>query len=133
MAYELEGIDPSHSFGDDITFNVFHWPPIVDYCHTVAPDIMARVDDWLTNDGLGLERVDATGLGRLLMVSLLDGHFEKVSTNFNEEKYLVRPDLLGNALFETPFAKQVGMEAAGTFELKKGNLMQFSMFLGVCG
>ena len=49
------------------------------------------------------------------------------------ETVLVRPDLLGNALFETPFAKQVGMEAAGTFELKKGNLMQFSMFLGVCG
>ena len=115
MVYELEGIDPSHSFGDDITFNVFHWPPIVDYCHTVVPDIMARVDDWLTNGGQGLKRVDAAELGRLLMVSLLDGHFEKVSTNFNEEGYLVRPDLLGNALFETPFAKQVGMEAAGAF------------------
>ncbi len=133
MAHELEGIDPSHSFGDDITFNVFHWPPIVDYCHTVAPDIMARVYDWLTNDGQGLERADAAELGRLLIVSLLDGHFEKVSTNFNEEEYLVRPDLLGNALFETPLAKQVGMEAAGAFEVKKGNLMQFSMFLGVCG
>ena len=49
------------------------------------------------------------------------------------ETVLVRPDLLGNALVETPLAKQVGMEAAGAFELKKGNLMQFSMFLGVCG
>ena len=88
MAYELEGIDPNHSFGDDITFNVFHWPPIVDYCYTVAPDIMAKVGDWLTNDGQGLEHLDAAELGRLLMVSLLDGHFEKVSTNFNEEEYL---------------------------------------------
>ena len=32
MAYEIEGISPSHSFGDNITFNVFHLPPIVDYC-----------------------------------------------------------------------------------------------------
>ena len=72
-------------------------------------------------------------MGRLLMVSLLDGHFEKVSTNFNEEEYLVRPDLLGNAMFETPFAKKVGMEAAGAFELNRETLMQFSMFLGVCG
>ena len=37
MAYEIEGISPSHSFGDNITFNVFHWPPIVDYCQLVAP------------------------------------------------------------------------------------------------
>jgi hypothetical protein len=49
------------------------------------------------------------------------------------ETVLVRPDLLGNALVETPLAKQVGMEAAGAFELEKGNLMQSSMFMGVCG
>ncbi len=51
MAYEIEGINPSHSFGDNITLNVFHWPPIVDYPELVAPDITGKVDDWLANDG----------------------------------------------------------------------------------
>ena len=100
MAYELEGTNPSHSFGDGITFNVFHCPPIVDYCRTVAPEIMAKAGDWLANDGQELEHADAAEFGRLLMVSLLDGHFEKISANFNEEEYLVRPGLLGNAMFK---------------------------------
>ena len=105
MAYELEGINPSHSFGDGITFNVFHWPPMVDYCRTVAPEIMAKVADWSVNDGQGLEHADAEELGRGLMESLLDGHFEKVPANLNEEEYLVRPGLLGNAMFNTEFAQ----------------------------
>ena len=42
MAYELEGINPAHSFGDEITFNVFHWRPIVDYCRTVVPTSWTR-------------------------------------------------------------------------------------------
>ena len=83
MAYELEGINSAHSFGDETTFNVFHWPPIVDYCRTVVPDTMGKVNDWHMNDGQGLERTDAAELGRLLMLSLLDGHFEKVSADFN--------------------------------------------------
>ena len=66
MAYEIEGINPSHSFGDEITFNVFHWPPIVDYCRTVAPDIMDKVPDWLSNNGQGLQHQDAVELGRQL-------------------------------------------------------------------
>ena len=133
MAYELEGVNPSHSFGDGITFNVFHWPPMVDYCRTVAPEIMAKVADWLTNDGPSLEHADAAELGRLLMLSLLDGHFETVSADFDEEEYLVRPDLLGNAMFKTEFARQSGMEPASAFELDRDHLMQLSLFLGVCG
>ena len=70
IAYEIEGINPSHSFGDEITFNVFHRPPIVDYCRTVAPDIMDKVPDWLFNDGQGLQHQDAVELGRLLLASL---------------------------------------------------------------
>ena len=133
MAYELEGINPAHSFGDEITFNVFHWPPIVDYCRTVAPNIMVKVNDWHMNDGQGLERTDAAELGRLLMLSLLDGHFERVSANFNEEDYLVRPDLLGNAMFQTEFTRLNDMTPAGAFELNRDLLLRFSMFLGVCG
>ena len=133
MAYEIEGINPSHSFGDEITFNVFHWPPIVDYCRTVAPDIVDKVPDWLSNDGQGLQHQDAVELGRLLLASLLDGHFERVSASFNEEDYLVRPDLLGNAMFKTDLAQRDGLKPAGSFALNRDYLTQFSLFLGVCG
>ena len=109
------------------------WPPMVDYCRTVAPDIMAKVSDWLLNDGQGLESPDASEFGRLLMQSLLDGHFEKVSADFNEEGYLVHPELLGNAMLETEFARRNDMAPSGAFELNREHLMQFSLFLGVCG
>ena len=122
MAYEIEGINPSHSFGDEITFNVFHWPPIVD-----------KVPDWLSNDGQGLQHQDAVELGRLLLASLLYGHFERVSASFNEEDYLVQPDLLGNAISKTNFAKRDGLKPAGSFALNRDYLTQFSLFLGVCG
>ena len=78
MAYELEGINPSHSFVDYIAFNVFHWPPIVDYCRAVELAIMGQVDDWLVNEGQGLDLTDAAELGRLLMESLLDGRINIV-------------------------------------------------------
>lgn len=133
MAYELEGINPSHSFGDYIVFNVFQWPPIVDYCRTIAPVIMDQVADWLPNDGQGLDRVDAAELGRLLMVSLLDGRFERAAAEFNPAEYLTRPDLLGNAMLNTEFARATGMQPAGEFELKRDHLLQLSLFLGVCG
>ena len=95
MAYELEGINPSQSFGDYIVFNVFQWPPIVDYCRTVAPDIMDQVSDWLVNEGQGLNRADAAELGRLLLVSLLDGRFEQAAAEFDPEEYLARPESIG--------------------------------------
>ena len=133
MAYELEGINPSHSFGDYIVFNVFQWPPIVDYCRTVTPAIMDQVSDWLVNEGQGLNRGDAAELGRLLMVSLLDGRFEQASAEFNPAEYFTRPDLLGNAMLETEFAHATGMQPAGEFELNREGLMRLSLFLGVCG
>ena len=133
MAYEIEGTNPSHSFGDEITFNVFHWPPMVDYLRTVAPDIVDKVPDWLSNDGQGLQHQDAVELGRLLLASLLDGHFERVSGSFNEEDYLVQPDLLGNAVFQTQLARENGLKPAGSFELNRDYLTQLALFLGVCG
>ena len=133
MAYELEGINPSHSFGDYIAFNVFQWPPIVDYCRTVAPAIMDQVPDWLVNEGQGLNRGDAAELGRVLMVSLLDGRFEQAAAEFNPAEYLARPDLLGNAMLETEFARATGMQPSGEFELNREGLLQMSLFLGVCG
>ena len=133
MAYEIEGISPSHSFGDNITFNVFHWPPIVDYCQLVAPDITGKVDDWLANDGQGLSRTDAATLGLRLMQSLADGHFERAAEKFQEEDYLVRPDLLGNSIFQTELAQEANMQPASPFELVREHVLQFSLFLGVCG
>ena len=133
MAYELEGINPSHSFGDYIVFNVFQWPPIVDYCRAVAPSIMDQVDDWLVNEGQGLDRAAAAELGRLLMVSLLDGRFEQAAADFNPAEYLARPDLMGNAMLNTEFARVTGMEPAGEFELNRELLLQLALFLGVCG
>ncbi len=133
MAYELEGIDPSHSFGDYMVFNVFQWPPIVDYCRTVAPDIMDQVSDWLVNEGQGLDRNAAAELGRLLLASLLDGRFEQASADFNPAEYLARPELLGNAMLETEFARATGMQPAGEFELNRDHLLQLALFLGVCG
>ena len=133
MAYELEGINPSHSFGDYLVFNVFQWPPIVDYCRAVAPAIMDQVSDWLVNEGQGLDRADAAELGRLLMMSLLDGRFEQAAAEFNPAEYLARPDLLGNAMLETEFARITGMQPASEFELNRERLLLLSLFLGVCG
>ena len=133
MAYELEGINPSHSFGDYIVFNVFQWPPIVDYCRTIAPAIMDQVDDWLVNEGQRLDRADAAELGRLLMMSLLDGRFEQAAAEFNPAEYLARPELLGNAMLNTEFARITGMQPAGAFELNRDNLLLLALFLGVCG
>ena len=39
---------------------------------------MGQVDDWLVNEGQGLDRTDAAELGRLLMESLLDGRINIV-------------------------------------------------------
>ena len=133
MAYELEGINPSHSFGDYMVFNVFQWPPIVDYCRTVAPAIMDQVSDWLVNEGQGLNRGDDAELGRLLMVSLLDGRFEQAATEFDPAEYLASPDLLGNAMLNTEFARAAGMQPVGEFELERNHLLRLSLFLGVCG
>ena len=92
MAYELEGISPQQFFqGDNIAFNVFHWPLIVDYCQLVAPDITAKVDDWLANDCQGLSRADAATLGLRLMQSLADGRFEQAAEQFQEEDYGASP------------------------------------------
>ena len=133
MAYELEGINPSHSSGDYIVFNVFQWPPIIDYCRTVAPAIMDQVADWLVNEGQGLDRANAAELGRLLLASLLDGRFEQAAAEFNPAEYLARPDLLGNAMFDTEFARITGMQPAGEFELNRDRLTELALFLGVCG
>ena len=38
------------------------------------------------------------------MQSLADGRFERASEQFQEEDYLVRPDLLGNSMFQTGLA-----------------------------
>ena len=133
MAYELEGINPSHSFGDYIVFNVFQWPPIVDYCRAVAPAIMDQVDDWLVNERQGLDRAAAAELGRLLMESLLDGRFERATAEFNPAEYQARPELLGNAMLDTEFARVTGMQPVGEFELNRDRLLQLALFLGVCG
>ena len=92
-----------------------------------------KVPDWLSNNGQGLQHQDAVELGRLLLASLLDGHFERVSASFDEEDYLVQPDLLGNAIFKTDLAQRDGLKPAGNFELNRDYLTQFSLFLGVCG
>ncbi len=133
MAYKLEGINPSHSYGDCIVFNVFQWPPIVDYCRIVAPAIMDQVAEWLVNEGQGLDRTNAAELGRLLLASLMDGRFEQAAAAFNPEEYLARPDLLGNAMFDTEFARITGMQPAGEFELNRDRLTELSLFLGACG
>ena len=133
MAYELEGISPSNSFDDNIAFNVFHWPLIVDYCQLVAPDITAKVDDWLVNDCQGLSRADAATMGLRLMQSLADGRFEQAAEQFQEEDYLVRPGLLGNSMFQTELAQETSMQPASPFELVREHVLQFSLFLGVCG
>ena len=94
---------------------------------------MDQVADWPVNEGQGLNRGDAAELGRVLMVSLLDGRFEQAASEFNPAQYLSRPDLLGNAMLETEFARITGMEPAGVFELNRDRLLQLSLFLGVCG
>ena len=83
--------------------------------------------------GQGLNRADAAELGRLLMESLLDGRFEQAAAEFNAAEYLARPDLLGNAMFDTEFARIAGMQPAGEFELNRDRLLQLALFLGVCG
>ena len=121
------------SFGDNITFNVFHWPPIVDYCRLVAPDITDRVDNWLVNDGQGLSHSDAATLGLKPMQSLADGRFEQAVEQSQEEDYLVQPDLLGNAMGQAELAQKTDMQPASPFELIREHVLQFSLFLGVCG
>ena len=116
-----------------MVFNVFQWPPMVDYCRTMAPAIMDQVDDWLVNEGQGLDRADAAELGCLLMESLLDGRFEQAAAEFNSAEYLARPELLGNAMLNTEFARVTGMQPAGEFELNRDHLLLLALFLGVCG
>ena len=67
------------------------------------------------------------------MVSLLDGRFEQAAAEFNPVEYLSRPDLLGNAMLDTEFARATGMQPAGEFELNREGLLRLSLFLGVCG
>ena len=67
------------------------------------------------------------------MQSLADGHFERAAEQFQEEDYLVRPDLLGNSMFQTELAQEANMQPASPFELVREHVLQFSLFLGVCG
>ena len=81
----------------------------------------------------GLNRAAAAELGRLLVASLLDGRFELAAAEFNPAEYLARPDLLGNAMLETEFARITGMQPAGAFELNRDRVLLLALFLGVCG
>lgn len=67
------------------------------------------------------------------MQSLADGRFDRASEQFQEEDYLVRPDLLGNSMFQTELAQETNMQPARPFELVREHVLQFSLFLGVCG
>ena len=67
------------------------------------------------------------------MQSLADGRFERASEQFQEEDYLVRPNLLGNSMFQTELAQETNMQQASPFELVREHVLQFSLFLGVCG
>ena len=57
----------------------------------------------------GLNRAAAAELSRLLVASLLDGRFEQAAAEFNPAEYQARPDLLGNAMLNTEFARITGM------------------------
>ena len=46
---------------------------------------------------------------------------------------MVRPDLLGNSMFQTELAQETSMQQASPFELVREHVLQFSLFLGVCG
>ena len=81
----------------------------------------------------GLNRAAAAELGRLLVASLLDGRFEQAAAEFNPAEYLARPELLGNAMFNTEFARVTGMQPTGALELNRERLLLLALFLGVCG
>jgi hypothetical protein len=73
MGYDLYGTKPTSPTGRHLRAPICHWYPLVELCQTLASDESNHCAGWLTNDGHGLNRIEALGLAGRLHQLLSDG------------------------------------------------------------
>jgi len=66
MGWDIYGRNPIGQRGRYFGNNVSCWSPLVEYCRTVAPEIMRGCRHWHTNDGDGLDAAAALALSEVL-------------------------------------------------------------------
>jgi hypothetical protein len=79
MGFDIYGLCPDSEVGRYFGRNFVGWPMLWDYCASVSP-ITEKVKMAYTNDGDGLDAVDALQLAKALQDEITSGRCEAVFT-----------------------------------------------------
>jgi len=82
MGMDVYGKNPKSDKGSYFRANVWYWHPLWNYCEHILPEITSKVEYAHSNDGDGLESVDARKLGFALLKSLREGVAEKYINSY---------------------------------------------------
>ncbi len=82
MGMDVYGKKPKTQKGEYFRNNVWYWHPLWDYCQYVSPEIATKVNYPHSNDGDGLDNVNARKLGFALSASIEDGTAEEYIENY---------------------------------------------------
>ncbi len=116
MGMDIVGRNPTGENGKYFRRNNRGWPPLVDYCIQVAPEICAPCKYWYTNDGDGLDADGAAALASALQ------------NEVDENRTLAYATKLASAEEQNPLAPE---EVPGSRFV--GSVVEFIAFLRECG
>jgi hypothetical protein len=86
MGMDVYGRNPTSERGYYFRNNIWEWPPLAEYCISVAPDICAACMHWYSNDGDGLDAAGAVALAEALQKEVASGRTETRAQRYASER-----------------------------------------------
>jgi hypothetical protein len=77
MGMDVSGRKPTTEQGEYFRNSVWWWGPLANYIWQVAPEIAGHCEDWLTNEGDGLNAEDSAALANKLQQEIGAGRTER--------------------------------------------------------
>lgn len=120
MGMDIDGRKPDSSLGEDIRFNIWAWPPILEIISAADPAL--DIKGWQYNDGHGLKTAKQS---RALATKI--------------RKYLESKDTIQK--FETKqhngmtasMSQMFGIKQEGLLSVQRESVLRFCDFLDHCG
>ena len=81
MEFDIFGKTPTSAEGTYFRCDIWTWPHLVQLLHDLCPEEAQGYQDWLSNDGHGLDAADARNLGRRLEALRAQGSIEAYLRN----------------------------------------------------
>jgi hypothetical protein len=88
MGMDVSGRKPTTEQGKYFRNSVWWWGPLANYIWQVAPEIAGHCEDWLTNEGDGLNAEDSAALANKLQQEIDAGRTERYAVIYAAEQEL---------------------------------------------